>query len=365
MKLRKILALMLTASIAVASVACVGQKPAETTAETTAETKAEVSTEKKVPVVGMITDIGGVNDKSFNQSAYEGLKKAQDEGLITLKYLESTSDADYEKHVNTFVEEEVDVILGIGFKLEETIYNAALEYPETKFAVIDAALDGGKGVVPANAEGSMFQAHEGAFLGGYLAALTTETNKLGLIIGVDAPILNAFATGFYAGAWTHNPEIQIFGQYANSFADVAKGKNLAEQMYSQDADIIYSAAGDTGNGAIESAKERNKWAIGVDRDQYELAPENMLTSTMKRVDIAVYNIASRISKGEEFGGKTVYYGMQEGAVGLSPSTQNITPENLKLVEEMAAKLQSGEVTAPATIEDLIKLFPEAEAKFMK
>lgn len=358
MKLRKLLALMLTTALAVTSVACVGQKTDNP------EVK-QPGADKKVPVVGMITDIGGIHDKSFNQSAYEGLKKAEEDGLITLKYLESTSDADYEKHVNTFVEQEVDVILGIGFKLEETIYNAALEYPEVKFAVVDAALDGGKGQVPANAEGIMFQANEGAFLGGYLAALTTKTNKLGLIIGVDAPILNAFATGFYAGAWTHNKDITIFGQYANSFADVAKGKNLAEQMYSQDADIIYSAAGDTGNGAIESAKERDKWAIGVDRDQYELAPKNMLTSTMKRVDIAVYNVVQKISKGEAFGGKTVFYGMKEGAVGLAPSTQNISAENLKLVEEMATKLQNGEVKAPATYEELVKLFPEAKDKFMK
>lgn len=366
MKLRKFLALALSAVMALGMVACAGTTTEQkATSESTAASSETANTEKKVPVVGMITDIGGVNDKSFNQSAYEGLKKAEEEGLIQLKYLESTADSDYPKHVNTFVEEEVDMILGIGFKLEETIYNAALEYPEIKFALIDGALDGGKGVVPANAEGAMFDAHVGSFLAGYLASLTTETKKLGLVIGVDAPILNAFATGFYAGVWTHDPSVTILGQYSNSFADVAKGKNLAEQMYSQDADIIYAAAGDTGNGVIESAKERNKWVIGVDRDQYELAPANMLTSAVKRVDVAVYNIASRLSKGEAFGGKTVYYGIKEGAVGIAPSTQNISEANLKLVQEMQAKLESGEVVAPATVEDLIKMFPEAENKFMK
>lgn len=368
MNLRKFTAFALVAAMSLTSlVACStgstsNDKGSEPVKE---EAKSDEATMQKKIVVGMITDTGGIHDKSFNQSSWEGLERAQKDGLIEAKVLESQTEADYEKNINTFVEEGVDLIIGIGFNLNKSIFNAAVAYPETHFAVIDGTAQEGDAEVPANAQGILFRADQTAFLGGYLAGLSTKTNTVGTVIGVDSAVMNEFAAGYYGGVWTANPEVKVLGQYANSFNDVAKGKNLAEQMYTQGADIIYAAAGAVGNGVIESAKERNKWVIGVDRDQYDEAPENMLSSTMKRVDVAIYELVKKLASGEKIGGGMTIFGLDDDAVGLSPSTQNIDKEILQKCLEMTEKLRSGEVVAPKSEEELMKLFPNAVSQFMK
>lgn len=316
---------------------------------------------------GMITDTGGIHDQSFNQSSWEGLEALQKAypDNVSVSYLESHTDADYVKNIETMIDQENDIIFGIGFKMEGAFVEAAKNYPDQKFAIVDAVGADKDGKIPANLQGILFRADQASFLVGYIAGKMTKTNKVGHMNGMDTPTMNEFAAGYYAGVWTANPKCEIFGQYANSFSDVAKGHSIADQMYSQGADIIFACGGDTGNGVIDAAKEKDKWVIGVDRDQYSLAPKNMLTSAMKRVGDGIQNLCKDYIEGKGFDGKPVTYGLDSGAVGIAPSTQNLPPELVKEVQDLEQKIIKGEIKVPRTAEELEKMFPNAPSKFMK
>ncbi len=205
---------------------------------------------------------------------------------------------------------------------------------------------------PENVVGVSFKEHEPSYLVGYIAGKMTETNKVGFIGGIDFYLINKFEYGFLAGVKAANPDAEVFRQYANSFTDAAAGKSIAEQFYNEGADIIYHAAGATGNGMIEAAKEKGKWAIGVDRDQNDLAPDNVLTSAMKRVDNAIYNVVSDLNEGNWAGGTTVVYGLAEGGVDIAPSSDKHVPaEILAEVEELKAKIIAGEIMVPENKEE--------------
>ena len=254
--------------------------------------------------VAMITDVAGVNDQSFNQSAWEGLQKAKEELGVEVKYLESKQDSDYATNIETLVDENVDLILGVGMKLAPAIEEGAELYPEQKFVLVDEALEGKD-----NVKSILFNAQESAYLAGLVAGKTTKTNNIGFIGGMELPVIDTFKYGFMAGVKAANPEAQVQAQYANSFTDQAKGKAIANQMYSKGADIIFTAGGDVGTGAIEAAKENGKFAIGVDRDQSDLAPENVLTSAIKRVDVGVFETVKAFREGKYEGGTTTVYGL--------------------------------------------------------
>ena len=240
--------------------------------------------------VAMITDVAGVNDQSFNQSAWEGLQRAEkelgiklDELGIEVKYLESKQDSDYATNIETLVDENVDLILGVGMKLADAIKEGAELYPEQNFVLVDKELKDAS-----NVKSILFKAEESAYLAGLIAGKTTKTNNVGFIGGMELPVIDTFKYGFMAGVKAANPDAKVQSQYANSFTDQAKGKAIANQMYSNGADIVFTCGGDVGTGAIEAAKENGKYAIGVDRDQSDLAPENVLTSAIKRVDAGVF-----------------------------------------------------------------------------
>ena len=217
--------------------------------------------ENKVYKIGMITDTGGVNDESFNQSAWEGLQdlKAEYGDKVEVKYLESTQDADYVPNVETFVDDEYDLIVGVGYKLEDAIKKASKDYPEKQFAIIDSVVEG------ENVNSLTFEDNVSGFLTGLVAGKMTETGKVAFIGGIESDVLAKFEYGYKAGVLTANPDAKVTSQYANSFGDAAKGKSIANQMHKDGVDIIFTAAGATGTGAIEAAKENNKKAIGVDQ----------------------------------------------------------------------------------------------------
>lgn len=297
--------------------------------------------------VAMITDVAGVNDQSFNQSAWEGLQKAKEELGVEVKYLESKQDSDYATNIETLVDENVDLILGVGMKLAPAIEEGAELYPEQKFVLVDEALEGKD-----NVKSILFNAQESAYLAGLVAGKTTKTNNIGFIGGMELPVIDTFKYGFMAGVKAANPEAQVQAQYANSFTDQAKGKAIANQMYSKGADIIFTAGGDVGTGAIEAAKENGKFAIGVDRDQSDLAPENVLTSAIKRVDVGVFETVKAFTEGKYEGGTTTVYGLEENAVGIPDTTKNlVSQEILDYVKEQTEKLRSGEVVAPKNEEE--------------
>lgn len=297
--------------------------------------------------VAMITDVAGVNDQSFNQSAWEGLQRAEKELGIEVKYLESKQDSDYATNIETLVDENVDLILGVGMKLADAIKEGAELYPEQNFVLVDKEL---KDV--SNVKSILFKAEESAYLAGLIAGKTTKTNNVGFIGGMELPVIDTFKYGFMAGVKAANPDAKVQSQYANSFTDQAKGKAIANQMYSNGADIVFTCGGDVGTGAIEAAKENGKYAIGVDRDQSDLAPENVLTSAIKRVDAGVFETVKSYVNGTFEGGTTTTYGLEENAVGVPDTTKNlVSQEILDLVEETITKLKNKEITVPKNEEE--------------
>lgn len=296
--------------------------------------------------VGMVTDVGGVNDQSFNQSAWEGLTKVKKELGIKTSYQESKQDADYPANLETLLDAKNDLIWGIGFKMADAILIAAKQNPKQKYAIIDYSY-GAK--TPKNVVGVMFKAEEGAFLAGYIAAKMSKTGTLGFIGGMSVPIIHSFQYGFKAGAKFANKKINILEQHAESFTDAAKGKAIANQMIGKGADVIFHAAGAVGDGVIEAVKEKGKMAVGVDRDQNYLAPKNVITSSMKRVDNAVFNVVSDLNKGTFKGGTTVEYGLKDGAVDISPSTTKMIPSVLlEDVAKIKKDIIAGKIKIPST-----------------
>src|SRR3989338_3411698 len=295
--------------------------------------------------VGMVTDVGGINDQSFNQSAWEGLQRAKKELGAKVSYQESKQDADYPANLETLYDAGNDLIWGIGFKMGDTILKAAKQNPNQKYAIIDYTY-GDK--TPPNVIGVVFAAEEGAFLAGYIAAKMSKTNSIGFVGGMSVPVVHAFQYGFKAGAKFANPKITIFEQYAESFTDAAKGKAIANQMLSKNADVVFQAAGAVGDGVIEAVKEKNKMAVGVDRDQKYLAPKNVITSSMKRVDNAIFNVVSDLAKGNFKGGTTINYGLKDGAVDVAPTTSKMIPtELMKEVSDLKLKIADGKIKVPA------------------
>ena len=291
--------------------------------------------------VAMITDVAGVNDQSFNQSAWEGLQKAEKELGIEVKYLESKQDSDYATNIETLVDEDVDLILGVGMKLADAIKEGSELYPDQNFVLVDEEIDA------SNVKNILFKAEESAYLAGLIAGKTTKTNNVGFIGGMELPVIDTFKYGYMAGVKAANPDAKVQAQYANSFTDQAKGKAIANQMYGQGADIIFIAGGDVGTGAIEAAKEKNKYAIGVDRDQSDLAPKNVLTSAIKRVDVGVYETVKNLVDGNFEGGTTTVYGLDQDAIGIAPTTKNLVPKDiLDYVNEEIEKLKKGGIKVP-------------------
>lgn len=344
MKLKKLMALGLaTVMSASMLVGCGAKSDTDTPATGDGE---------KVFRVGMITDTGGVNDESFNQSAWKGFQDAQEKfgkEKLEIKYLESKQDADYVQNIDTLADEDMDLIVGVGFKLEPAISEAAKNYPEQQFALIDAVCEGEQ---PENVTSLLFEDNASAYLTGLIAGKMTETNKVGFIGGMESPVISKFDYGFRAGVKTANPDAEVMVQYANSFTDSALGKTIANQMHSKNADIIFTCAGAVGIGAIEAAKENGKKAIGVDQDQNALAPENVITSAMKNIDVAVLDLLSKIVDGSYKGGEIIVNTLSMDGVGIAPtSNKNVPPDVLEYVTKEAEKVKSGDVKVPATKEE--------------
>ena len=294
--------------------------------------------------VGMVTDVGGVNDQSFNQSAWEGLQRTKKELGIKVSYQESKQDADYPANLETLYDAKNDLIWGIGFKMADAIMIAAKQNPKQKYAIIDYSY-GDK--TPPNVVGVMFKAEEGAFLAGYIASKMSKSGTLGFIGGMSVPIIHSFQYGFMAGAKYANKKITILEQHAESFTDAAKGKAIANQMMGKGADVLFHAAGAVGDGVIEAVKEKDKMAVGVDRDQNYMAPKNVITSSMKRIDNAIFNVVSELNKGSFKGGKTIEYGLKDGAVDIAPTTTKMIPSVLlEDVAKIKKEIVAGKIKIP-------------------
>lgn len=293
--------------------------------------------------VGIVLGEGSINDQSFNQSTWEGLKKAEKDFGIHVKYLESKQESDYIQNIETLVDEDMDLIIGVGYQLKDSIKDAAGSYPDQKFALMDETYD----KIPENVVPVTFKEQEAAYLAGVISANMTKTKSVGFIGGLPAPGVVKYQYGFKYGVESANKDVKVSEQYANSFSDQAKGKSIAKQMYAGNVDLILSAAGDAGTGAIEAAKENNKLAIGADRDQSDLAPENVITSAIKKLNVASYDLAKELVEGKYKGGVEKVYGLKEGAVGMADNSDKHIPENvMKIVEKESEKVKNGEIKVP-------------------
>lgn len=352
------LSLMLAAGILAA---CGSDDDASTNDTTTGNGGEGEATEETTDFsVAMVTDVGGVDDKSFNQSAWEGTEKfGQDNGLEKgdggYDYLQSTSDADYNTNLNNLIRRDFDVVFGIGFLMEGAVGEIAAQQPDAQLAIIDAVVEAD------NVASVLFKEQEGAFLAGVAAALMSETGKIGFVGGMDIPVIERFEAGFLAGVEAANPDVTVDVQYTGAFDDAALGKTTANLMYQNGADIIFHAAGGTGNGVFTEAKERkdadadaNVWVIGVDSDQYDegqVGDNNVtLTSVLKRVDNAVYNISEQAQEGNFPGGETVVYGLSDDGIGLADSRGAIPEDVMAQIEEFKQQIIDGEITVPETVE---------------
>ena len=349
---KRILAFLMVAVLVMASLtACGGSKEntdSTTTTEEGATTEDSTATEEttKTVRIGMVTDVGGVNDGSFNQSSWEGLQRAAADLGIEVNYLQSESDADYAPNIETFVEEEYDLIISVGYMLADATRAAATAYPEQKFAIIDDATCAD---LP-NVTCLMFEQAQASYLVGLVAGQMTESNTVGFVLGMSTEVMNQFGYGYLAGVLDANPEAKIEQINANAFGDTAGGKSAAITMVANGADVIFHAAGGTGLGVIEGCAESGIWAIGVDSDQSSIAPETIITSAMKRVDNACYDIAKACLEGTiEAGVKT--YDLSTAGVDIAPTTTNLPEEVVTAVEEAKAKVISGEIVVPRTQAD--------------
>ena len=347
---KRLLAIGMAALMGLSLVACSSGSTENTKAESTEKVEeskdggeSTSAEEKKASTdlkIGMVTDVGGVNDGSFNQSAWEGLQRAQKELGIQAKYLESKTDADYIPNIETLVDDDYDLIICIGYQLADALRTEAEANPDKKFAIVDDA-----SIELDNVACLMFEQAQASYLVGYIAGKTTKTNTTGIVIGMATDVMNEFGYGYLAGVKDANPDANILQNNVNSFADTGAGKTAANNMVANNADVIFHAAGGTGLGVIDAAKEAGIWAIGVDSDQSKVAPKTILTSAMKRVDNAVYDEAKAVLDGEYKAGVKTYT-LKDGGVDIAPTTDNLPEELLKEVEDVKAKIIAGEIKVP-------------------
>ncbi|HWI63735.1 MAG TPA: BMP family ABC transporter substrate-binding protein [Symbiobacteriaceae bacterium] len=298
--------------------------------------------------VGMATDVGGLNDESFNAAAYEGLKKAEKELGAEIKAIESKRNEDYEPNFKSLMDLKYNLVWGIGFMMQDAVTKVAKENPNQKYAIIDAVVNS------PNVASVTFKEEEGSFLMGMIAAKVTKSKKVGFVGGMESDVIAHFDAGFQAGVKAVDPTVEVKRVYAGSFIDPAKGKDVTLAMLKDGVDVVFHAAGATGNGVIEAAAAQKKWAIGVDKDQSKLAPEYVISSMMKRVDVAVFDVSKATKDGNFPGGKVTTLGLKENGVGYAPSTLwNKMPEGTKaLVDKWADAIKGGKATIPNSLDAL-------------
>ena len=278
--------------------------------------------------VTLVLSTGGVNDQSFNQSAWEGAKKAEEELGVEVSYLESNSDSDYMQNIETAIDQESDLVIGVGFQMGDAIKEVAEAYPEQNFAIIDSTYE----EIPENVRPILFNEEQAGYAVGLIASQMTKTGRVGFIGGIDIPSCSNFGVGFKKAIEEENKNNKVLVQYTNSFSDAAKGRVVAEQMVKDGADILFMASGGGNNGILEVAKENNIKAIGVDMPNNYLSPNDIVTSALKNVGEGVKLTIKDFTEGNFNGGNEVRYDLSNGGVGFE-KTDLLSEDVIKYVEE--------------------------------
>lgn len=316
--------------------------------------------EKSKVIIGMVTDVGGLGDKSFNDGSYQGLLKAKADFGIDARVVQSKQQTDYIPNLSGMASDGANVVFAIGFLMADALVEAAQNNPDTRFAGIDIFLDPSK--APKNAQGLLFKEQQSGYVAGVVAGLMTkkyasaskrlnDKNVVGMVLGMDIPPVERYQAGFYAGVKSVNPDCKVLSVVTGTFTDQAKGKESALAMIQQGADIIFQIAGLTGLGAINAANEAGVAAIGVDVDQNYVAPDAVITSAIKGITNAVYLTIKDDLAGKFQGGGDRTFGIKDGAAGISPfhNWDSIVPAEVKTaVQKAIDDLKSGKVVAPTT-----------------
>jgi basic membrane protein A len=302
----------------------------------------------------MVTDVGGLGDKSFNDSADRGLVEAQSKFHAHITVLQSHAFTDYEPNLSALAEQNNNLIVAVGFLMHDSVDSVAARYPNAHFAIIDSVVD------RPNVTSVTFKEEESSFLAGAAAALATKKDVVAFLGGIQSPLIEKFLAGYEAGVRSANPRAKVLVKYTGSFDDVASGKEYASLLFQQGADVIYLAAGKCGLGAIDEVKAMppGDFVIGVDSDQDALAAGKVLTSALKHVDGAVFALASDIAAGKRLGGHVVL-GLKEGGVGITamPYTRStFSATDLRKIETFRRMIVDG-LHVPSTLAELATFRP--------
>jgi basic membrane protein A and related proteins len=327
------------------------EEAGDTTGTTPAATGGE-TTDGEPLRIGLVTDIGGLDDRSFNFLANQGLERAQDELGVEGRVVVSRSERDYVPNLSTLARQDYDLIVGVGFLMAEAVDSVAKQFPDANFAIIDFA-SGELASKPANVRGLLFKEQEAGYLAGYMAGLYVAEQGgeqvISSVAGQKIPPVDRYIAGYQAGAKAANPDVQTLNGYSQDFVDQAKCKEIALNHISRGAAVVFQVAGQCGLGALSAAAERNARGIGVDADQGFLG-DHVLTSALKKVDVAVFETAKSVQEGSFSGGEDTVFDVASGGVGLGEVSDDVAADIVSRVNEVQDDIAAGEVTdIPATI----------------
>jgi basic membrane protein A and related proteins len=288
--------------------------------------------------IGIMLSDAGLGDQSFSDAGFAGLEKARDDLDMSFDYRELEESKSYEKGLESLVNEGNDLVIGLGFSMQEAIDKTAKKYPKQQFLIIDSQSE-----LP-NVHSITFKEEEGSYLVGAIAGMNTKSNIVGFIGGMDVPLIRKFEKGFIEGVKAVNPKAKILSEFAGSFGDDKLGGEMAKEMIKQGADHIYPAAGFTGVGVLLESQKSGIYSFGVDTDQFYLAEKAVATSMMKKVDVAIYNAAKEIVSNKKLKAKDTQLGIKEDGVGIAPIRAiTLTASQEKKLDELQGKLSQGTI----------------------
>ena len=299
--------------------------------------------------IGLVTDVGQLNDRGFNQLAYQGLKRAEKELGVQIRVTQSRSASDYVPNHTTLARQGFDLIIGVGFAQGEAVAEAAKSFPNAKYAIIDVDQTTLPGRPP-NVLGVLFREEQAGYLAGVLAGLNVKNDPpvVSSVGGYKEPPVDRFIAGYQAGAEYSKPGVQVLNAYSSDWDDQAKCKEIALNQIGRGSSVVFQVAGGCGLGALDAAGERNVWGIGVDADQSFIGPF-VLTSAMKRVDEAVFRIIRSVTDDTWKGGLNVTFGLAENGVGLGKISAQVPDDQRRQLEDVQRKIIAGEIDIPKTL----------------
>lgn len=369
-------AILLICFLLIILTACAGQTksedtgtdPAAASGNASAEEEPENTTVKeiidtlplsrpKTKTVGLITSEGGMDDESFNQNAWEGLQRVSGEYSCNIDYLETSGGVTFKENIDKMIATDPALCWGIGYSCSQDMLDTAKAYPDRAFAIVDNTYE----TIPDNMTTVVFRGQEPAFLAGFIAANMTQTGQIGFIGGEQNVVIDQFRYGFQGGVKYASAklgsEVEVKALYADTFSDESKGRELADKLYADGCDIVFQAAGATGKGVITSAKEHGTYVIGIDKDQSYLAPENVLTSVLKYISVAIFTTTGDYLTGNDIGGSEINLGLKENAMGIS-GVHNLYPDELyDEAMNLAGEIIAGSIVPPSTEDEYIAFAP--------